>query len=47
MGGARLRRVVRNCCRGGSPVNVDDDVKSSHLCGRSEGGGDEGYRIDT
>jgi len=42
----RLRRVVRGRGKGGSPVNVDDDVESSHRCGRSEGGGDEGYRID-
>ena len=46
MGGTRLRRVVRDRGGAGSPVIVDDDAESSHRCGRSEGGGDEGYRID-
>ena len=45
MGGARLRRYVRDCGGDGSPVNVDVDVELSHQCGRSEGGGDEDYRI--
>ena len=39
MSGARLRRVVHDCGKGGSPVNVDDDLESSDQCGRSEGGG--------
>ena len=41
--GARLRKVVRDCGGGGSPLNIDDDFESSHWCCWSEGGGGEGY----